>query len=397
LRICLISYEYPPDVGGEATYTRNLAVGLAKLGHEVFLIVPDKGRVPDEYGETMVKRAPVKVRRIPMLKVGSFMFAAARELRHLNLQKRVDVAHYTFDYPSLPIPLNNLGITTVVTVHHLHLVEALSMLRAGSSLSVGLPTLARGFFTTLSERAVLRGADSVIAVSRFTRDSLVRYGGVRGDKITVVANGIDIEPFLGSKDNGVFRARQSLGSKRVILFVGRLGPSKGLEDLVRAFGKAKARLGPACLVIVGSGQEEYTGRLRRLAASLGLGQDVVFTGRVNSADLHEAYASSSVVVLPSLMEGFGISLLEAMAAGKPCIATRVGAIPEIVLPGESGLLVSPGDPDALSTAIAQMTGRPEEAWAMGEKGRELVRDAYTLEQMVSKTQAVYFEANTHRD
>ena len=390
MRVCLVSYEYPPDVGGEATYTRNLAVGLARLGHEVDLVIPDKGRPPD-LGESGVKRHPVRIAPVPTLRVASFMLAAVRELRRLNLEERIDIAHITFDYPSLPLPLSGSGIPTVMTVHHLHLVEALNMLRTGHGLSVPLSTLSRGFLTTLAERAALRGAESVIAVSRFTKDSIVRHAGVASDKVTVIPNGIDMGPFLNSTDHGRLRARLGVGSRPVVLFVGRLGSSKGLEDLVRAFGKAKRRLGNTCLMIVGSGPADYSAQLKRLASAQGLRDDVVFTGRLDQDDLLEAYAASSVVVLPSLMEGFGMSLIEAMASGRPCVATRVGAIPEVVSPRSSGILVGPGDPDALSAAITDVMLNPREARSMGERGRELVRETYTVERMVGRTCAAYLE------
>jgi len=147
------------------------------------------------------------------------------------------------------------------------------------------------------------------------------------------------------------------------------------------FGRLVRQRGPA----------DYSSQLKRLASSQGLGDDVVFTGRLDQDDLREAYAASSVVVLPSMMEGFGMSLIEAMASGKPCVATRVGAIPEIVWPGRSGILVGPGDLDALSAAISDVMLNPREARSMGERGREFVRETYTVEKMVSRTCAAYLE------
>ena len=390
MRIGLVSYEYPPDVGGEATYTRSLAVGLARLGHEVLLVIPERTKAPELFEEPGVKKMPVRILDVPMFKVGSFMLGARRELGRLNVDRRIDIVHLTFDYPSLPLPMSGLDVPTLTTVHHLHLVEALSMLKTSRSLSAALPTLARGFFTTMTERVVLSRADSIIAVSRFTKDSLVKYAGVAADEVRVVPNGIDMDPFLNSADRGTLRKRFGLGTKPIVLFVGRLGASKGLEVLIRAFGESGSRLA-ACLLIVGSGSTEYSAQLRRLSSSLGLGDRVVFTGRLDQADLNEAYAASAVVVLPSLMEGFGMSVLEAMASGRPCIATRVGAVPEIVLPSRAGLLVPPGDSDALSKALQEVLGDPGEARRMGDRGREFANSEFTAERMVERTLAVYFE------
>ncbi len=389
MKVCLVSYEYPPRIGGEASYTHNLAVGLGNLGHKVVLVVPDD--LPPIGGgeEAMIRREAVPVMNLPLAKVGSFMFEAAKRVRRLEKERAIDLVHVTFDYPSVPLRLSGPGVPTVATVHHLHQVEALSALRIRGPSASTVATLGRGMFTTLMERSLVSGADSVIAVSEFTRDSLSRYAGVEKERVSVIPNGIDPTPFQDPADTGGLRRRLGLGSRSVVLYVGRLEPSKGVEYLVRAFKTAKDAAPSACLLIVGTGSDGYSARLRGMAASLGLEGDVVFAGRLEQQNLYEAYASASVMVLPSLMEGFGITLLEAMAAGRPCIGTKVGAIPEVLLPGRAGLLVEPSDVPSLAHAISRVLTNPREARLMGERGRDWVRTRYTVGEMAKSTAALY--------
>ena len=390
LKICLVTYEYPPQIGGEASYAHGLAIGLSRLGHDVVLVVPDN--LPPLRGEEGdgIRRETVHVTDLPLVKVGSFILGAGKRVGRLVKEGAVDLVHITFDYPSLPLRLSGLGVPTVVTVHHLHLVEALNSLRVRGPSMAALATVGRGAFTTCMERAVISGARSVIAVSEFTRDSLAKYAGVTDARVKVIPNGIEAAPFLGSVDTGELRTRLRLGSRPVVLYVGRLEPSKGLEYLIRTFESVKKSASP-CLLLVGSGSPGYSARLRRLVASLGLDTDVVFAGRLDQRDLQEAYALASAVVLPSLMEGFGITLLEAMASSKPCIGTNVGAIPEILLPKETGLLVEPANPPALGRAIQWVLANPEEAKGMGERGRERVKSSYTVDVMARRTESLYRE------
>ncbi len=389
MKVCLVSFEYPPQVGGEATYTRNLATGLARLGHEVRVVVPDRwhGSGPAEDG--LVRKEAVRVASLPLLKVGSFMLAADRYLRRLVSERAADIIHFTFDYPSLPLRLSGLGAPTVATVHHLHQVEALSALRVRGASAATIATFGRSIFTTLMERTLVADASSIVAVSAFTGACLSKYAGVGSDRVTVIPNGIDATPFVSSTDTGSLRAKLGLGTRPLVLCVGRQEPSKGLEYLVHAFKKAKEGAPNACLLMVGAGSRGYLARLRRTVASLGIEGDVIFAGRVSQQNLYEAYAASSVVVLPSLMEGFGITLVEAMAAAKPCIGTNVGAIPGLLLPARTGLLVNAADTSALAAAMQRVLTNPEEAKAMGERGRALVKSNFTVGEMVRRTEALY--------
>jgi len=143
---------------------------------------------------------------------------------------------------------------------------------------------------------------------------------------------------------------------------------------------------PVCQVlIVGEGPAEKT--LRALSEQLGIGSRVVFAGM--RRDIPQLLALMDIFVLPSLYEGFGIAILEAMATGKPVVASTVGGIPEFVVSGESGLLVPPGDSIALAAAIRQLLDQPERAKLMGRRGQEHVRQYYSIESVVRQHEQLY--------
>src|SRR6266852_3668730 len=183
------------------------------------------------------------------------------------------------------------------------------------------------------ERRLISQAEGVIAVSRFTLETLVDRFGFPESSIRVVHNGIDSRSF-GENDRGEQFRRRFGDSRRFILYVGRLDISKGVEYLIEAFAKVKKNDENTFLVFIGRGPSSYLNSLRKRARATGVERDMVFAGAVDSELLRSAYAAASVFVLPSLMEGLGITLLEAMASSTPCVATRVGGIPEVVQDGK---------------------------------------------------------------
>jgi phosphatidyl-myo-inositol dimannoside synthase len=167
-----------------------------------------------------------------------------------------------------------------------------------------------------------------------------------------------------------------------LLIVGRMAATeryKGHEQLLQAMtrlpGAASGAHHPPRLVVVGDGDDRP--RLEALAASLGLSAQVLFTGFVSEATLAELYARAAVFVMPSRGEGFGLVYLEAMRAGRPCVAAHASAAAEIVADGETGLLVDPLDPDAIAGALGRLLAAPDLARAMGEAGRRCLERLFT--------------------
>ncbi len=213
-------------------------------------------------------------------------------------------------------------------------------------------------------------------------------------KTLVLHNGFPREEF-GEVDEariGAFRTRFGLGSSRLVGVVGRIKAGrKGQDSFVRAVARLKGRFPDVRYVLIGSpfpGNEDHLERVQALIGELGLTREVVCTGDV--ADIKAAYASLTISVLPSgLPEPFGGVVIESMAMGKPVVGTRHGGTIEQVDDGMTGLLVPPGDPAALASALAQLLGDPDQARRMGEAGRERFLRLFEFEPFYRKMTDLY--------
>ncbi|HVO30860.1 MAG TPA: glycosyltransferase [bacterium] len=246
---------------------------------------------------------------------------------------------------------------------------------------------------TAAENLALRLAHRVIANSTAVRDHLVARG-VPGERIEVICNGVDLARFDRVPRRPGVRAELGLSEAGpVVAVVSRLVPVKGPEYFVEAAALV-ARTHPAAqfLVVGGSADPADDGYARALyerAARLGLGRRIAFTGFRD--DIPELLQHVDISVLPSLSEGMPNSVLEAMAARLPVVATRVGGSIEAVVDGVTGCLVPPRDAGALASAIGHLLDRPDLARAWGAEGRRRAEARFSLRAMVQKTEHLYTE------
>ena len=175
--------------------------------------------------------------------------------------------------------------------------------------------------------------------------------------------------------------------------VGWLTPVKGHRYLIEAFAKLKPSFPRLHLFIVGSGglRADY----QALVARLGITDAVTLAG--DRTDIDACLASMSVFVLPSLNEGMGRALVEAMAAGRPVIATRVGGVPALIQHCRNGMLVPPGDVTALTRALSQILSRPDWAKELGEEASISIDKRFDADEMVRMIEAVYDEVSPHAE
>lgn len=234
-------------------------------------------------------------------------------------------------------------------------------------------------------RALVRWTDAVVALSPRHGEYVSRAYGVPAAKVAVVPNGVDWAAFQNGRREAV---RESLGlsaEEQVVGAVGGLRPVKGYDVLVRAAaGFLRQGSGSRRLVIVGEG--EMREPLRRLAEELGIGGRVMLLGA--RRDVPELLSAFDVFALSSRSEAFPLSVLEAMATGLPVVATEVGCLSEVVRPGETGMLAAPGRPEALAEAIGGLLADPALAREMGRRGREVVREEYTLARSAKRLEAL---------
>lgn len=237
--------------------------------------------------------------------------------------------------------------------------------------------------------AASRHADAVVAVSRAAADRLVELGGMDASRLCVIYNGIDTTPFFAdhnSEPGRSLRQRLDISSNQPIILVPSvLRAGKGHEVLIQAMPGIWHRHPGAHLLIAGSGEQETA--LRALAQPYG--DKVHFLG--NRTDIPELMAISDLVVLPSFSEALPTALIEAGAAAKPVVATRVGGAEEVVKDSQTGLLVKPGTPDALADAISTILEDKEMAERMGSAGLERISRMFTLDNQVNGTLNLWAE------
>jgi glycosyltransferase involved in cell wall biosynthesis len=234
-------------------------------------------------------------------------------------------------------------------------------------------------------RVVNRLADRVTANSRAVRDHVHQTEGCPLEKIVVIPNGIDLNRVNSRNGTGRTESLNSAPSGPVVGTVGRLSWKKGQVDLLDAAAEVLGRVPKACFLLVGDGPLQ--GELQSRAKKLGIEDHVRFAGSVE--DGAAVLSQMDIFVLPPHMEGMSNSLLEAMAAGKPVVATNVGGNPEVVVDGKTGLLVPPGNPKALARAILRLLAAPGLARGLGEAGRVRAESEFTTGAMVARLEGLY--------
>jgi glycosyltransferase involved in cell wall biosynthesis len=229
----------------------------------------------------------------------------------------------------------------------------------------------------------------MVAVSEDIKNFLIDRVGIKGRDLTTIRNGIDIDAYSRAhSENGNNGAgRGQCGP--VIGTVGNLYPVKGQTYLLKAIAAVAQSFPDVTCLIAGRGQ--LLGALQAETARLGIGDRVHFLGF--RQDIPELLREMDIFVLPSLSEGLPLSALEAMAAGKPVIATDVGGTSEAVLDGRTGFLVPPEDPQALSDKITHLLRHRELAGCFGEAGRERVAQYFSLQTMTKRYEALYDEVS----
>ncbi|MFH1023265.1 MAG: glycosyltransferase [Planctomycetota bacterium] len=370
--------------GGAAKVVLHLAAGLMRHGFDVTLIHGLTGA--GEEGCAAEADSP-GLRRVEIPGLGREVsplrdIGAAWRLYRLLRREQFDVIHtHTSKAGALGRLAGRLaGIRVIVHTAHGHIY-------AGSG---GIPGVSdrpvRRFFFLRAERWLAGITDGFVALSDDERAVSVRLGLGDAARYRVVYHAIPA-PAGAGMDADAFRREFGIAPDApVVGCAGRLTREKGVDVLLRAFAAAGGAVFGAWLLILGNGPEREN--LRALAAELGIAGRVVFAGM--RADAGDILPHLDLYVSPSRYEGFGQSILEAMAAGVPVVATRVGGVPELLGGGRHGLLVPPDDPAALGEAMASALGDAARIGPLAASGREAARRLLAVD-FVAETAAFYRE------
>jgi len=318
----------------------------------------------------------------------AFSFRAYAKIKELCKQRPFDIIHDNQGLGYGLLLMKRLNIPVIATIHHPLTIDEQADLEQTRGLRDRWKI--KKFYCFIGMQAfVARRLDRVIAVSQSSASDTKRFFKVPASKLRVVYNGIDTE---------VYTPGQSItGDRSGLIMVGNTDDrKKGVLYLLQALQILRDT--GIKLTIVDDAERhssyiEDVGPLPsyglKLVKKLNLDGIVRFTGRLSREELARYYRAAQIAVVPSLYEGFGIPAAEAMACGTPVIATTGGALPEIV--GNAGILVPPGNAQALAAAIKQLLGDKETQQRMGEAGAKRVQEKFNWEQAAIKTLEVYQE------
>ena len=408
LRICLLTYRGNPTCGGQGIYIKYLSDALKNLGHSVdvlsgppYPILADGIPLhtlhsldlynPDHLFKVAHIRdlaSPVNLFEFLSMCAGGFpepFTFGIRARKYLSKSdKRYDIVHDNQSLSYGLLGIAKIGFPTVTTIHHPITVDRDTEIRAAGSFLARMKVRRWYAFLAMQKR-VSRRLSHIITVSHNSKQDIGRAFRISPERFRVVPNGINTDFFYPLKD--VRRARN-----RLLVTSSADTPMKGLRYLLEAVASLRQEREIRVTVI---GEAKRDGVIEQRVRELALGDIVTFTGRIEQKDFARHYAETTMAVIPSLYEGFGMPAGEAMACGVPVIATSGGALPEVV--GDAGILVPPADAQALGQAIVALLDDPQRRKRMAEAGLERVLNSLTWRHAAEKTVCVYREAiDAHR-
>ena len=388
MRIAFVTFEYPPFIiGGSGIYAINVTRELAELGHEVTVFTPEIESI-----ESVDNTENLKVCRIALndnlpFKAFQFWLKLPKAIMKTELSNKFDIIH--FNGLSYWFMKNKLSkASNIVTIHHL-VTDAIKSNNLSLISRIWDISGENSFFMPFIEKRCIKCADKIISVSKFTKKQIVETYRISPDKVDVIYNGIELkEQIFTEEELEELKKQFRMPQKPVILFVGRVDDHrKGLDILLKSFRNVIEKT-DGVLLVVGKGDQI---KARTLAKSLETLDNVFFTGFVDESTLKKCYAICDVYVVPSRLEGFGLTILEAIAAGKPVVATNVGAIPEIITDKENGILVEPNDIDNTSHAILMslQNGMPAKNYV--KDNIHIIKDKFSWEKNAKETEQIYIQ------
>ena len=394
VKVCFISPEYLPLSGGTGAYVYYLSNELMKRGNSAYIVTgyaeSRDVKINDQHYVFFLKtpKAPV---------VKSFLFAASafRKLNQIRGRFPIDIAHVNLPLvPSFAVP-NGFGKTLISTVHSTWKGEAeairgepYSRLNSNEKFMVSF-----NWFLRIFEEKMLERSDKIIAVSDFTRRELLQYYKVKGNKIRVIHNGVDVDKFQPARDKR--KAKEALGFSPddiAVLSVGRLYARKGLFTLIESMPDVVRKFRNVKFIISGKGQSNEMKKLVNHATRLGMKNNIIFTGYFPDSKLPTLYQAADVFAFSTFYENLPFAVLEALSTGLPVVTTNVGGIPEMIEDGKNGFLVQPFNSKELADRILYYLEHPVAASEMGLLARKTIEDQFDWRLIVKKVVKVYDEA-----
>lgn len=374
-----VSWEWPPHViGGLGRAVTSIARRMARRVNVCILTIGLPGHVFDETENKLrIFRVDPFLLRSTGLVSWVYAFNMLMVAKALTSIPHPDVIH-VHDWLGAPAGVSLKHILRVPLIATMHATEyGRSRGRIWSSMQHQIHYW---------EWRLTYEAWRVFACSKSMRDEVIAAFSLPSDKVSVLPNGIDLAEVDTRTPSMEERNRYALPWEKIVFFAGRHVYDKGVDVLVRAARIILSKRNDVKFVIAGDGP--MRAQLMDLARDLGLGEKILFVGRLSDDELYKAMKIADVVVIPSRYEPFGIVALEAMAAAKPIVASKVGGLSELVVDNETGVVVPPENLHALAEAIERVLDDPS-SQEMGYRGRRRVEELYRWGQIISHLLATY--------
>jgi glycosyltransferase involved in cell wall biosynthesis len=404
MRIALLSYRSKTHCGGQGVYVRHLSRGLVELGHDVEIFsgqpypegldprvrltkVPslDLYREPDPF---RIPRPSEIHDRIDLLELLSTWTAAFPEPKTFCLRvarilaERRDEFDVIHDNQSLGdglLTIADLGLPVVATVHHP--ITRDRVLDVAAAKWWRKPLVRRWYGFAEMQKQVARQIPELLTVSSSSAADIAEDFDVAPDQLHVVPLGVNTE---------LFRPSEHRVRNRIIAIASADVPLKGVSHLLHAVARLRIERDLDVQLV---SKLEPNGPTEKLIAELGISDIVHSSSGLTDGELADLLASAEVACIPSLYEGFSLPAVEAMASGTPIVASRAGALPEVV--GDDDVcarLVRPGDVDDLTRVLGALLDSPLELRRLGANGRKRAVDVFSWESVAAQTVSVYERA-----
>lgn len=401
MRIALLSYRSKTHCGGQGVYVRHLSRGLVELGHDVEVFsgqpypegldprvrltkVPslDLYREPDPF---RVPR-PSEIRdRIDLLELLTTWTAGFPEPRTFTMRVArllagrrgdFDVVHDNQSLGADLLKIAEMGLPVVATVHHP--ITRDKVVDVAAARWWRKPLVRRWYGFAEMQKKVARRIPELLTVSSSSATDIADDFGVSPDQLHVVPLGVD---------TALFRPAEQRVPGRIIAIASADVPLKGVSHLLHAVARLRVERNLDVQLV---SKLEPNGPTAKLIAELGISDIVHSSSGLTDEELAALLASAEVACIPSLYEGFSLPAVEAMASGTPIVASRAGALPEVVgEDGECARLVAPGDVDELTRALGELLDSPAKRHRLGASGRRRALEVFSWESVAAQTVAVY--------
>jgi len=386
MNILLISHFFPPHKGGVETASYNTAKKLTEMNHKVVVLTSKCEGATQKFQRSegfLIYRFrsfyPSEIKILPQVSSLGFMPMAIIKLPKIIRKHRIQLIHV--EGRLFPISVISALLNRII-------FKKPFVVSVQGRLEVGLTGEIENIFDKIITRHVYKKVKKIICVSESLRERLINFK-ISKDLLTVIPNGVDISVFNRIESSKMLD--QYLNNKenyKKIVFVGRLDTQKGVEYLIKAIPQVIQKFDKVHFFILGNGNLEA--ELKRLTKSLKIQSYTTFIDMIPLEKMPEFYSSADIFCLPSLHEGFPLSIAEALSIGLIIVASATEGIPEAIIENENGFLVEPKNVNQLTEKLLKaLKLNQEEIERMSKNNIELAKNTYSWKILVKQIEDVY--------